>query len=149
MHKGTLFAAAAALVLAAGASALAQETPPKADAAQDGVSLELNKLQPADNGCRAFLVVANPSATKYDKFQIDLVMFQTDGVIGSRFALELGPLLPAKRSIKEFVLTDTDCDRIGSFLVNDVIECRSEAGPVSDCPARLKVNSLTKVEISK
>lgn len=148
MKNTKLLAAVAAFALTAAASALAQDAQPSASQ-DEGVSLELNKLQASDKGCRAFLVVSNPSATKYDNFQIDLVMFQTDGVIGSRFAVELAPLLPSKRSIKEFVLTDTDCDGIGSFLVNDVMECRSDAGPVSDCLARLKVNSLTKVEISK
>jgi len=150
MTPKTLLAVAAALLLATIAPSLAQAPEPGAGSGQDdSISLELNKLQPSDKGCRAFLVVSNPTSTKYEDFQIDLVMFQTDGVIGSRFAVELAPLLPSKRSIKEFVLTDADCDNIGSFLINDIMECRSDAGPVDNCLARLKVNSLTKVEISK
>jgi hypothetical protein len=150
MTQKPFLAAAAALLFMTGMPALAQDTQPASEATEDNtVTLELNKLQASEKGCRAFLVVSNPSSTKYDKFQIDLVMFQSDGVIGSRFAVELAPLLPSKRSIKEFVLTDTQCDSIGSFLVNDIMECSADAGPVNDCLARLKVNSLTKVEISK
>jgi hypothetical protein len=77
------------------------------------------------------------------------VMFQKDGVIGRRFALDLAPLRPSKRSVKLFELDGTKCDDIGSFLVNDVMECRSDGSAVNDCLTRMKVNSLTKVEISK
>ncbi len=76
-------------------------------------------------------------------------MFQPDGIIGRRFAVDLAPLRPSKRTVKLFELDDTKCDGIGSFLVNDVMECRSSTGPVNDCLASMKVNSLTKVEISK
>ena len=145
MIKRTLLATAALLLLAA-APSLAQE----AQAQQDNtISLELNKLEPSDKGCRAYVVVSNPSATSYDAFKLDLVMFQTDGIIGRRFAVDLAPLRPSKRTVKLFELDGTSCDGIGSFLVNDVMECRSDAGPVADCLARMKVNSLTKVEISK
>ena len=41
------------------------------------------------------------------------------------------------------------CEEIGSFLVNDVMDCRTSTGPVTDCLARLKVTSLTKAKISK
>ena len=76
-------------------------------------------------------------------------MFQPDGIIGRRFALDLAPLRPDKRTVKLFDLDGANCDGIGSFLVNDVMECRTAAGPANDCLARLKVKSLTKVEISK
>jgi hypothetical protein len=144
MSKSLL--AAAALLLLAAAPARTQESQAQQDAT---ISLELNKLEPADKGCRAYVVVSNPSAVSFDAFKLDLVMFQADGIIGRRFAVDLAPLRPSKRTVKLFELDGTSCDSIGSFLVNDVMECRSEAGPVADCLARMKVSSLTKVEISK
>jgi hypothetical protein len=125
---------------------LAQDAKPKTD---DGISLELNKLEDSDKGCRAYVVVSNPTDTSYDAYKLDLVMFQPDGVIGRRFAVDLAPLRPSKRTVKLFELDGTKCDGIGSFLINDVMECRSGAGAVNDCLARMKVNSLTKVQISK
>ena len=113
------------------------------------IALELNKLEPSDKGCRAYIVVSNPSASQLDAFRLDLVMFQKDGVIGRRFALDLGPLRPNKRAVKLFEMDGTKCEDIGSFLVNDVMECRSGGSAVEDCLGRMKVNSLTKVEISK
>ena len=76
-------------------------------------------------------------------------MFQSDGIIGRRFALDLAPVRPDKRSVKLFDLDGAQCEEIGSFLVNDIMECRTSTGPATDCLARLKVKSLTKVEISK
>ena len=30
--------------------------------------------------------------------------------------------------VKLFELTDTPCDQVGSFLINDVVECKTESG---------------------
>ena len=136
-----------------GAAAHAQDnaatTAPATAESGDGITLELNKLEKSDKGCRAYVVVTNPTSTAYDAFKLDLVMFQTDGVIGRRFALDLSPVRPDKRSVKLFDLDGAQCEEIGSFLVNDVMDCRTSTGPATDCLARLKVKSLTKVEISK
>lgn len=113
------------------------------------VSLELNKLEKSEKGCRAYVVVSNPTQTSYDAYKLDLVLFQTDGIIGRRFALDLAPVRPDKSTVKLFDLDGTDCENIGKFLVNDVMECRADGAPAQDCLARLKVKSLTKVEISK
>jgi hypothetical protein len=125
----------------------AQDT--AAPAAADDISLELNKLEKSEKGCRAYVVVNNPTQTSYDAFKLDLVLFQTDGVIGRRFALDLAPVRPEKSTVKLFDLDGTDCENIGKFLVNDIMECRTSSGPATDCLARLKVKTLTKVEITK
>jgi hypothetical protein len=140
-------AAAATFLAIAAAHGLAQEA--KAQQDQDSIAFELNKLEPSEKGCRAYIVVSNTSSTAYDAFKLDLVMFKTDGIIGRRFALNLAPIRPSKRSVKLFDLDDTKCEDIGSFLVNDVMECRAGDQTDQDCLARLKVSSLTKVDISK
>ena len=130
-----------------GAIANAQDAAPTDSG--EGVTLELNKLEKSEKGCRAYIVVSNPTQTTYDTYKLDLVLFQTDGVIGRRLALDLAPVRPDKRTVKLFDLDGANCDEIGSFLVNDVLDCKTPEGTVSDCLPRLKVKSLTKVEISK
>lgn len=115
----------------------------------EGITLELNKLEKSDKGCRAYVVVSNTTQTTYETYKLDLVLFQSDGVIGRRLALDLSPVRPDKRTVKLFDLEGTKCDEIGSFLINDVLDCRTSAGTASNCLANLKVKSLTKVEISK
>jgi hypothetical protein len=149
MKNKTILAAVAAVLVAGAATSHAQNTSPSQASPGDAITLELNKLEQSEKGCKAYVVASNPSSTSYDTVKLDLVMFQTDGVIGRRFALELAPLRPSKRTVKMFELDGTKCDGIGSFLINDVMECKSDTGPVADCLAKLKLNSLTKVELSK
>ncbi len=113
------------------------------------VAVELNKLETFDKGCRAYIVVNNTSDTAYQTLKLDLVLFQTDAVIGRRFALDLAPLKAQKKSVKLFEIDAMACDKIGSFLINDVIECKSEQGPVDGCLQRITTSALTKVLLTK
>ena len=113
------------------------------------VNIELNKLDPVEKGCRAYLVVNNATPTSYQSFKIDLVLFQADGVIGKRFSLELAPLRTKKKSVKLFDIDAISCDKIGSLLINDVLECKAESGPAENCLQNLTTSTLTKVELSK
>lgn len=130
----------AAACVIAGAPAFA-ETP--------SIAVELNKLEPSGGNCRAYLVVNNESQTAFKAFKLDLVLFQTDGVIGRRFAVDLAPLRPIKRSVKLFEIDGTSCDGIGSFLINDVLECEAESGAIDDCLAAINPSSLSQVKLTK
>ena len=114
-----------------------------------GITVELNKLEPQGGGCRAYLVVNNESPTQYQTLKLDLVLFQPDGVIGRRFAIDLAPLKPSKRAVKLFDLDGVACDKIGSFLINEVVDCKTDAGPATDCLAAITVKSLTPVQLTK
>lgn len=113
------------------------------------VSVELNKLEPNGDSCRAYLVVNNESKTGLKAFKLDLVLFQNDGVIGRRFAVDLAPLRPSKRSVKLFDIDGTSCDSVGSFLINDVLECEAESGQIDDCLAAISASSLSQVKLTK
>ncbi|MBX9683652.1 MAG: hypothetical protein K2X41_07665 [Hyphomicrobium sp.] len=113
------------------------------------MSVELNKLETFDKGCRAYIVVNNTTDQSYQALKLDLVLFQTDAVIGRRFALDLAPLKAQKKSVKLFEIDQMACDKIGSFLINDVIDCKTEAGPVDACLQRLATSSLSTVQLSK
>jgi hypothetical protein len=142
----SVLAVAAAAVIGAGAvaawSALALADP-------GFVSLELNKLESHEKSCRAYLVVNNHTDAAFQSVKLDLVMFQSDGVIGRRFALELAPLRPKKRTVKLFDLEGIACERVGNFLLNDVIECQTDSGPIGDCLTRLEVSALGPIQLSK
>ena len=113
------------------------------------LSVELNKLEPQGGGCRAYLVVNNETTTQFQSLKLDLVMFQTDGVIGRRFAIDLAPVKATKRAVKLFDLDGLACDGIGSLLINDVVECKTDSGPVENCLTGITVKSLTSVQLNK
>jgi hypothetical protein len=142
---GRVALAFVALGLVPSAAAGQAETP----AAPGNIAIELNKLEPQAGQCRAYFVVTNKNATNYQELKLDLVLFRADGVIGRRFAVDLGPLKSSKRSVKLFELADTACDDVGSFLINEVMECRGDSGPVADCLNDISVSSLTKAQLTK
>jgi hypothetical protein len=131
------------------AAPIAGAEPQSNEPAAASVHIELNKLDPVNNGCRAYLVVNNATDTSYQSYKVDLVLFQADGVIGKRFSLELGPLHPKKKTVKLFDIDAISCDKIGSLLVNDVLECKAGTGAVENCLQNLTTSTLTKVQLSK
>lgn len=139
----------AALLMGATPTLAGQAAAPAAAPAATGVSLELNKLEPYDKGCRTYMVVNNTSETAYQSFKLDFVLFQPDGVISKRIALDLAPIKPAKRTVKLFELEGVACEKISSILINEVMECKTDAGAQADCLTRISTSSLTPVQISK
>ena len=139
----------AAIGLGMVAAACLAITPVRAEPPK--IALELNKLEPGEKGCRLYMMVSNGAEIAYPTYQLDLVLFQPDGVIAKRLGMDIGPLKPGKRSLKLFDLDGLPCERIGSMLINDVLECKAEAGalPVGECLAGLTPSALGNVKISK
>jgi hypothetical protein len=131
------------------AAPMAEADPQASGSEGTSVHIELNKLEPVGGNCRAYLVVKNASDTAYESYKVDLVLFQADGVIGKRFSLELGPLRPKKKSVKLFDIDAISCDKIGSLLVNDVLECKAGTGAAENCLQNLTTSTRTNVELSK
>jgi hypothetical protein len=131
-----------------GTSAIAGEATPAA-AAAPAITVELNKLESVDKGCRVYTVVDNAGSVGFQTLKLDLILFHTDGVIGRRLMLDLAPLKSAKKTVKMFDLDGTACDKIGSFLVHDVMECKADTGPVEKCLDAITLKSLSNVQITK
>jgi hypothetical protein len=142
----TLFAAALAFWPVASRAA---DPTPAPTASAPAITVELNKLEPVEKGCRVYTVVDNPGTVAFQSLKLDLILFHTDGVIGRRLMLDLAPLKSAKKTVKMFDLDGTQCDKIGSFLVHDVMECKSDTGPVDKCLDAITLKSLSNVQISK
>ena len=132
--------AGAVVAWMSGGAALAMDPAP--------IRLELNRLEPVEQGCRVYLVVGNEGAEALQSLKLDLVLFRSDGVIDRRLALETGPLRAAKTSVKLFDLTDLPCDGLGSILVNDVLACGA-SGEAADCFPRLALATRTPAGFNK
>jgi hypothetical protein len=120
-----------------------------AHAEQGSMSVQLNKVEPQGQGCRTYFVVTNKGAAAYEVLKLDLIVFRPDGVIGRRFAADLGPIKPNKRTVKLFDLDDTSCDQIGSILINEVLDCKVDDTQKPDCLADITASSLAKAQLTK
>jgi hypothetical protein len=130
-------------------SVAAAEEGTVADAKQTSVAIELNKLEPKDSDCRAYFVIDNKSDKTYETLKLDFILFRPDGIIDQRFAVELAPLRAKKRTVKLFDVSNTSCDDVGSFLINDVMECKAGSEDVADCLEGLAVSSRTDNALNK
>jgi hypothetical protein len=120
-----------------------------ASAAEGELGIELNKLEPAESACRAYLVFENRTPNAYSSLKLDLVMFGTDGVIIKRLAVEGGPLAKDKTSVKLFEITDVTCEQIGRVLMNDVISCEDALGERQNCADDVVTTSRSAVSFFK
>jgi hypothetical protein len=90
-------------------------------AAESTVRVELNAAEAADKRCLLTFVIENTAAA-VDSLKLDLVVFNSDGVVHRRMVTEMGPVRGAKTIVRSFSV-DGECGQIGSVLVNDVTAC--------------------------
>ena len=123
--------------------------PPATRAGGNDVRIELNRLEERAAGCRVHLVLENDAARAYTSYRLDLVIFDADGVIARRVAVETAPLRASKTMVKEFELVDLPCARVGRILLNDVTRCASAAGELENCVAATRLSSRSAVPFVK
>jgi len=126
MMRFSTVIAAAFLVFAAIPAALAQSGTQK-------VQIELNKLEPQANACRAYLVLQNGTESTFGSLRLDIVAFDTDGIVAKRLAVEAAPLPPGKTSLKLFDMSELSCEGIGHLLLNSILACADQNGEREDC----------------
>jgi hypothetical protein len=123
---------------------------PAADKASAGrprsVTIELNKLEPQGATCRAYFVIINRSETEFADIQLDVFLFDKQGIVARRAALATRQLQPGKTNIRLFDLVDTPCDTIGRLVLNEVLACKNVVGAPANCQGMLALSSRAGVE---
>ncbi|MFO7855108.1 MAG: hypothetical protein R6V44_07810 [Paracoccaceae bacterium] len=110
------------------------------------IGVELNRLETVEGECRAYLVLDNRGGA-LESLELDLVLFDPDGVIARRLAVEAGPLRAGRESVKVFTIGGLACDGIGRVLLNDVLSCTGE-GAGDDCLGRIEASSRAAAPLS-
>lgn len=113
------------------------------------VSIELNKLEPQGEACRAYLVVKNTGEQAFDSLKLDLVMFDEGGVVAKRLAVQAAPLPAGKTSLKVFDIQGHACPDISSILLNDVLECTPALESPGGCLAQIAVSARGELSFLK
>ncbi|MEZ5933835.1 MAG: Tat pathway signal sequence domain protein [Alphaproteobacteria bacterium] len=121
-----------------------------ADAAEDGaITIELNKAEDTEQGCRPLFLFDNQSGHQLNKFQVDLVLFDDKGVYSRNVLLDMAPLYENKKVVASFLLSGLPCDGIGSMLVNALPSCANSTGADLDCIRWLDVSSKSSIPLEK
>lgn len=111
--------------------------------------VELNKLEPMESACRAYLLFENRTSGTLGSLKLDLVMFNPEGVISRRLAVEGGPLPAGKTSVKLFDIEDVACSSVDRVLLNGVLACSDDQGERSDCLALIETASRSSADFFK
>lgn len=111
--------------------------------------IELNKLEPMESACRAYLLFENGTPGAFQSLKLDLVMFNPEGIINRRLAVEGGPLPAGKTSVKLFDIEGVSCDSVGRVLLNGVLDCSDVAGDKQGCLELITTVSRTEAEFFK
>ena len=123
---------------------------PTANAVNDAViSIELNKVEESEQGCRPLFLFDNRSGHQLNRFQVELVLFDDKGVYSKQILLDMAPLYEGKKVVASFLLKDTPCAEISSMLVNDLPQCANSTGADIDCLALLEVGSKSDIPLEK
>jgi len=113
------------------------------------LSIQLNKLEADGDTCRAYIVLENRTDLSFEALRLDLVMFDVDGVIARRLAVDAAPLAASRTSVRVFAIGSLACDNIGRVLLNDVLACADASGERTDCMDRIAPESIAGVPFIK
>lgn len=148
MNRNKLLAMALSGTMAGGlvVNAAAQDETQEEAASAESVVLELNKLEQVDQTCRAYMLFENETGSDFEQFRLDLVLFDAEGVISRRIAIEAAPLETGRSTVKFFDFSEQQCDDIDRVLVNGVSPCADASGEREDCTDILELANRTEVE---
>ncbi|MEQ9172259.1 MAG: Tat pathway signal sequence domain protein [Rhodospirillales bacterium] len=118
-------------------------------AADGRIGVELNKLEPLASACRAYLVLTNKAGMAFRDLKLDLVIFDTDGIVARRVAVQGGPIPNGKTSLKVFDIDGVQCAKVSRFLLNGVMTCDAEGGKPGDCAGLIDTTSRAAAPLIK
>jgi len=137
---------AVSLVLAG--PALAQDGAPQA-AGGPSLKIELNRLEPAGENCRTYMLVDNRGGPALKSLKLDLFAFDTEGVAQKRLAVELGPVQEKKTVVRLFDFPSIACPKVGRVLVNDVLACEGGDSSRESCLERIETTTKTSAAFDR
>ena len=122
------------MVRAGAAAIILMALVPFAAPAQDGrLTVELNKTEDVESGCRSYFLFRNRSGERLAEFEMSLAILDTDGVIDRLLTIDAAPLPTGRTTLKLFEIPEIGCDAIGEILLHDIPACSPPNAEALDC----------------
>jgi len=109
------------------------------------LAIELNALQPAENGCRFTFMVTNTLGATLDAAAFELVLFDKAGMVSSLTLVDFKDLPDGKTKVRQFDFSGVDCGNLGRVLINDATQCAGTGIDPKACIANLKTQTRADV----
>lgn len=113
------------------------------------LKIELNRLEPAGEACRAYMLVDNSGGTALKSLKVDLFAFDAEGVAQKRLAVELGPIQKKKTVVRLFDFAGLACPKVSRLLLNDVLACEGENATRETCLERIEPATKTSAAFDR
>ena len=112
------------------------------------LTIELNRVQQSQDGCRLSFIAVNRMGASLEKTAMEVVFFDANDVVSEMLLLDFGRLPTDKTKVVEFVLQQQECAQISRVLVNDVVECSSadQQNITEDCFQALRTSNKAEIE---
>lgn len=113
------------------------------------LKIELNRLEPAGEACRTYMLVDNSRGPALKSLKVDLFAFDTEGVAQKRLAVELGPVQEKKTVVRLFDFAGLACPKVGRLLLNDVLACEGGDATRETCLERIEPATKTSAAFDR
>lgn len=113
------------------------------------LALDLNALQPSQNGCRLTFVVANNLTTPIDRTAFEMALFNRQGVVDRLSVLDFKGLPAGKTKVSRFDLSGVQCDAISRVLINDATACEGAGTAADACISSLRTTSKSGIQFGR
>ncbi|MCB1477243.1 MAG: hypothetical protein H6883_08485 [Rhodobiaceae bacterium] len=117
-----------------------------AQAAETGISLELNRMEPSSKGCRLTFVAHNGLGRSLTKASYEIALFDRQGLVSRLAVLDFQDLPADKTKVRQFDLSDVNCDDVSRVLVNSAAECNGDGLGPGDCMTSLSLRTRAEIE---
>lgn len=112
-----------------------------------GLTIELNRQEPAGADCRLTFVVTNRHATPIDGAVFETVLFDAQGSVDRLTLFDFGALPQGRERVRQFQVDGLACDNLGRVLFNGASSCTAGGQPSDLCANTLEVSSRTATEL--
>ncbi len=111
--------------------------------------LEINKLEQRDTVCVAYVRFHNQTDTAFAEFKPELFAFDKEDIITAHFAAIFNNVPANKTVVKLVSMKDTQCDSVGSILLNQMLTCKSGENDIDGCMQLLKTGAKGAIKLFK
>lgn len=126
---------------------IASVSPGLAQAPTGKISLELNHVQPTqDGGCRLSIIATNGLERPMSQLGLEIVAFNKDGLVDQFLRLEFSRISAGKTKVLQFDLAGKACDSLSRLHINDVLNCVPASVTDVYCPDLLDLGNRTAIE---
>lgn len=137
-----LVAGSMAALMSAADAVMAQDA-----AAAEGLTVELNGVNPSDKGCKLTFTAESGLKQDVEKVSFEFVLFNGQGLVERMAVLDFRDLPAGKTKVRQFDLPGTRCEALGSMLINDAPVCQGAGLAREACMGGLRTGSKAPIAL--